>query len=155
MYKHIRERRNKQLIQDVGEIKNMSIEEKIAQPVLVTGAIGFIGRRVVHKLLQEKVAVKALVLPNDAMPAEWADEVAITRGSISNYHAVEKAVDGAKTIIHLAAVVSEWGDEKKYWEFTVEGSRFVFEPAVKNKARVALASSEETDNDANKNSAWI
>ncbi|MGD0279898.1 MAG: NAD-dependent epimerase/dehydratase family protein [Smithella sp.] len=119
----------------------MSIEENIAQPVLVTGATGFIGSRVVHKLLQKKVAVKALVLPNEATPAEWADKVRITRGSISDYHAVEKAVDGAKTIIHLAAVVSDWGDEKKYWEYTVEGSRLVFEQAIRKKARVVLASS--------------
>jgi len=26
-----------------------------------------------------------------------------------------------KTIIHLVAIVTDWGDEKKYWEFTVEG----------------------------------
>jgi 2-alkyl-3-oxoalkanoate reductase len=119
----------------------MTTGENIAQPVLVTGATGFIGSRVVHKLLQNGVPVKALALPGEAIPAEWANKVEIVRGSISDPLAVEKAVDGAKTIIHLAAVVTDWGDEKKYWEFTVEGSRFVFDNAVKNKARVALASS--------------
>lgn len=117
------------------------MEEKIAQPVLVTGATGFIGSRVIHKLLQEKVVVKALVLPGEATPSEWTDRVEIIRGGISDSQAVGKAVDGAKTIIHLAAVVTDWGDEKKYWEYTVEGSRFVFDAAIKNKARVVLASS--------------
>jgi nucleoside-diphosphate-sugar epimerase len=119
----------------------MNTEEKIEQPVLVTGATGFIGSRVVHKLLQNGVAVKVLARPNKAMPSEWKDKVEIVRGSISDPGAVEKAAQGAKTIIHLVAIVSDWGDEKKYWEFTVEGSRLIFEQAIKNKARVVLAAS--------------
>lgn len=114
---------------------------KIAQPVLVTGATGFIGSRVVHKLLQNGVAVKVLALPGEAIPVEWAEKVEIVRGSISDHQAVEKAAKDAKTIIHLVAIVTDWGDEKKYWEFTVEGSRKIFEEAIKNKACVVLASS--------------
>lgn len=122
-------------------ILNMNTEAKIEQPVLVTGATGFIGSRVVHKLLQKGIAVKALALPDETVPAEWADKVEIIRGSISNSPAVGKAVQGTKTIIHLVAIVTDWGDEKKYWEFTVEGSRLIFEQAVKNNARIVLASS--------------
>jgi len=116
-------------------------EEIIAEPVLVTGATGFIGSRVVHKLLQKGVALKVLALPGEVVPVEWADKVNIVRGSISDPRAVAKATEGAKTIIHLVAIVTDWGDEKKYWEHTVEGSRLIFEQAVKNKARVVLASS--------------
>ena len=85
---------------------------KIAQPVLVTGATGFIGSRVVHKLLQNGVAVKVLALPGEAIPVEWAEKVEIVRGSISDPQAVAKAATGAKTIIHLVAIVTDWGDEK-------------------------------------------
>ncbi len=119
----------------------MTTGEKIAQPVLVTGATGFIGSRVVHKLLQDGVAVKILALPGETVPAEWAEKVEIVRGSISDPVAVGKATHGAETIIHLVAIVTDWGDEKKYWEFTVEGSRLIFEQAVKNKSRVVLAAS--------------
>jgi 2-alkyl-3-oxoalkanoate reductase len=117
------------------------MNNKIAQPVMVTGATGFIGGRVVHKLLHENIPVKALVLPHEVTPPEWASKVDIIRGGISDPQAVAEAVRGVKTIIHLVAVVSDWGDEKKYWEFTVEGSRLVFEQAIQNKARVVLASS--------------
>lgn len=119
----------------------MTSGEKIAQPVLVTGATGFIGGRVVHKLLQNGVAVKILALTGETVPVEWAEKVDIVRGSISDPQAVENAARGAKTIIHLVAIVTDWGDEKKYWEFTVEGSRLIFEQAVKNNSRVVLASS--------------
>lgn len=121
--------------------KRMSEEKNLAQPVLVTGATGFIGSRVVCKLLNDGITVKALVLPNEETPPDWTGRVEIVRGSISDPLAVKKAVDGAGTIIHLAAVVSDWGDEKKYWEFTVEGSRLVFDQAVKTSARVVLVSS--------------
>ncbi len=115
--------------------------EAVAQPVLVTGATGFIGQRVVHKLLETNMAVKALVLPEEALPEEWTDRVKVVRGSLTDGAGVREAADGAGTIIHLAAVVSDWGDEKRYWALTVEGSRRVFEQAVEQNARVVLASS--------------
>ena len=119
----------------------MNETANIAQPVLVTGATGFIGRRVVEKLLSRHIAVRALVLPGEQTPAFWAGAVQVVRGSISSRAAVEEAAAGAATIIHLAAVVSDWGDETLFWEYTVEGSRLVFDQAVKNDARVVLASS--------------
>lgn len=136
----------------------MKVEKKMKGPVLVTGATGFIGKRVVKKLLEQEIPVRALVLPGEGVPSEWQDRVEIVRGSISDPKAVEMAVSGAGlrqlpsgslseermkagTIIHLAAVVSDWGDEKKFWEFTVEGSRLVFDQAVKNEGRVVLISS--------------
>jgi nucleoside-diphosphate-sugar epimerase len=119
----------------------MEAGDKIAQPVLVTGATGFIGRRVVHKLLQKGIDVKVLALPDEAIPSEWSGKVETVRGSISDPRAVEEAAAGAQTIVHLVAIVTDWGDEKKYWEVTVEGSRLIFEQVVKNQARVVLASS--------------
>ena len=115
--------------------------EKIAQPVLVTGATGFIGRRVVAKMLESGVKARALVLPNENLPEEWGQMVEIVRGDISDPTAVATAVSGAGTLIHLAAVVSDWGDETLYWKYTVEGSRLVFEEAVKNNSRVVLTAS--------------
>lgn len=119
----------------------MEIIENIAQPVLVTGATGFIGRRVVAKLREAGVKTRALVLPDENVPRDWGSDVKIIRGDISDRQAVARAVAGAGTIIHLAAVVSDWGDETLYWKYTVDGSRLVFEEALQNNSRLVLTAS--------------
>lgn len=139
----------------------MRDEKKIEGPVFVTGATGFIGKRVMEKLLSHQIPSRALVLPGEKLPPGWEEQVEIVRGSISDPKAVQTGVSGtggdavsgafpdqvplsgkiARTIIHLAAVVSDWGDEKKFWEFTVEGSRLLFAEALKNGSRVILISS--------------
>ncbi|MDY6904667.1 MAG: NAD-dependent epimerase/dehydratase family protein [Thermodesulfobacteriota bacterium] len=115
--------------------------DTIAEPVVVTGATGFIGRRVVHRLRKDNVAVRALVLPDEPLPDQWGADVDVIRGDIADPVAVKTAVAGAGTVIHLAAVVSDWGDEAMYWALTVEGSRSVFEAAIADNARVVLAAS--------------
>lgn len=66
----------------------------------MTGATGFIDSRVVHKrLLEQNIAVKALVLPHDAFPGEWGDRVGVVRGGISQADAVEKAVTRTKPLL--------------------------------------------------------
>ncbi len=119
----------------------MNYIEKIPQPVLVTGANGFIGRRVVHKLLENGIMVTGLVLPDEDIPPSWGKAVKVIRGSIADPEAVQKAMGGMGTVIHLAAVVDSWGDEQHYWNRTVQGSRYIVEGAVKRTIRVVLASS--------------
>jgi len=50
-----------------------------AQPILVTGATGFIGRRLVARLLERGLAVRALVLPDDQTPVD--PRLQVVRGS--------------------------------------------------------------------------
>src|SRR6056297_692355 len=109
----------------------VDIFKKIVQPVLVTGATGFIGQQVVRKLLAADLAVRALVLPEETPPEEWGKAAELVRGSI----------DDPEAVIHLAAVVSDGGDETRFWRFTADGSRLVFQQARENGSRVVLASS--------------
>lgn len=111
--------------------------ERIAEPVLVTGATGFIGRRVVQALVARGVRARALVLPGEPVGAL---EVEVVRGAIEDRAAVSQAVRGAATVIHLAAVVGDWGDESVYSRITVDGTRALLELSEPG-AKVVLASS--------------
>ncbi len=118
-----------------------SSSERLREPVLVTGATGFIGRHLVARLLSEGYAVKALVLPEDPIPAEWDERVRVCPGDVTDVVTVAKAIAEVGTVFHLAAVVRDWGDEAHHDRVTVGGTRNVLQWGSKLGARVVLASS--------------
>jgi len=72
---------------------------------LVTGATGFIGRRLALKLAADRLHVRCLV----RHPQQAADLVAagieLVEGDVSDPIAVDKACAGAEVIYHLASVL--------------------------------------------------
>ena len=71
--------------------------------VFVTGATGFIGRRLVDRLLSEDCEVTALVRgPDHRLPAS----VAIARGDVLTPESFAAAGEGCSRLFHLAALVS-------------------------------------------------
>jgi nucleoside-diphosphate-sugar epimerase len=111
------------------------------KPVLVTGATGFIGRRLVARLLAEGCAVRALVLPDESIAGLPEGAVEIVRGSVTDRAEVDRAVDGMDLVFHLAAVVGDWADEGLFRAVTVGGTRSVLSAAAAQGARAVLASS--------------
>lgn len=115
--------------------------ERIHEPILVTGATGFIGRRLVQRLVSEDYRVRALVLPGDALPDDWADHVEVRRGDVTQPSNVTAAMRGVRTVFHLAAVVGDWGSAELHDRVTVRGTEHVLSAAAHVGARVLLASS--------------
>ncbi len=113
----------------------------IEQPILVTGATGFIGSHLVAALLNKRYKVRAVVLPEEPVSADWDDRVKIYRGDIADYALVERALRGAKTVFHLAALVQDWGRESLHQQVTVKGTENICRAALHVKARVVLVSS--------------
>ena len=113
---------------------------RIAEPALVTGATGFIGRALVERLLHEGVRVRALVLPDEATEGVLPAGVELLRGDIADALAVSAAMRGAGTVFHLAAVVGDWGAEEIFRRVTEGGTRNVFGAAAEAGTRVVLAS---------------
>ena len=115
---------------------------------LVTGATGFIGRRLTARLLAEGRDVRALVLPAEAaqvaanVAAYGLDRAEIIHGDITDRDSLEGAFAGVSRVYHLAAVVGDWGDDAVFQRVNVEGTRNVLEAAAQAACeRVVVVSS--------------
>lgn len=71
----------------------------------VTGATGFIGRHLVRELAQSGWRVR-LLLRRDPVVAEWRDaRPEIVAGELGDPMALERLVEGADAVIHLAGLI--------------------------------------------------
>ncbi len=80
------------------------------QTILVTGATGYIGGRLVPTLLEDGYAVRCLVrTPSKLAGTDWADRVTVVQGDIGDADAVREAMDGCTAAYFL--VHSMGGDD--------------------------------------------
>ena len=114
---------------------------EIAEPILVTGATGFIGKRLIGRLVDEGYAPQAYVLPGDPIPNAWGDNVHVHHGDVAHRSSVAKACKDAKTVFHLAALVGDWGREIDHQRVTVRGTENVLGEVARRGGRALLASS--------------
>ena len=113
-------------------------------PVVVTGANGFIGRRLVARLRSDGVLVRALLMEGEAPPSIWATDsaVEVVRGDVTDPISVAAAVAGASGVFNLAALVAESsGDYPAHWNVTALGSRNVYAAALAANARLVVTTS--------------
>lgn len=113
----------------------------LPNPVLVTGGAGFIGSHIVEQLIADDHQVIVFDVPGAPIPDAWRERVRIVYGDIANREDVRAAMQGIGTVFHTAAIVSDWAPRNAYERVTLQGSRFVFEEAVRNNTRVLLLSS--------------
>jgi uncharacterized protein YbjT (DUF2867 family) len=117
--------------------------------ILVTGATGFIGPRIVHSLRERDRPVRALVRrPDDrtaATLAAWGAE--LVRGDMTDRESVSRAVEGCDVVVHLVAI--RQGREEEFRRVMEDGTRALVAAAKDAGVRrfvlmSALGTSEET-----------
>lgn len=108
---------------------------------LVTGASGFLGRRVVSTLLAQGHTVRALIRPATAVEEfDWPASVEIVRGDLRSARELSSALEDVDVLIHLAAMVT--GGEDAMFASTVSGTeRLLTAMASSACRRIVLASS--------------
>ena len=115
----------------------------LKEPVLVTGAAGFMGRRLLKRLLDEGKEVVAFDVI--ACPESLEEDPNLTwvQGDIASRPALTQAAENCKTYFHLAAMVGDWGAEAQHQRVTVDGTENLFSIALTSglEPTIVLASS--------------
>lgn len=78
--------------------------------ILVTGATGFVGRRVVSELSSRGFTVRALVRSGSKVPASVEHNAELATGDILDVETLRKACEGVDCVVHLAATIRERGN---------------------------------------------
>ncbi|WP_022681703.1 SDR family NAD(P)-dependent oxidoreductase [Sphingobium bisphenolivorans] len=118
--------------------------------VLVTGGAGFIGRYICQELLRRGKKVRVLdslieqVHGSAGRPEALAPEVELIRADIRNGAAVEKALVGIDSIIHLAAEVGvgqSMYEVERYTSVNEVGTAVLFEKLIDHPVRRVVTAS--------------
>ncbi|MFZ1864382.1 MAG: NAD-dependent epimerase/dehydratase family protein [Polyangiales bacterium] len=100
---------------------------------LVTGGAGFIGSRVVRRLLDEERDVRVLILPGEDTRNLAGLDVEIVEGDVTDAESLKKGVAGCSRVFHLAAIYSDWLPRpEKMYEVNCIGSLNILWESLRN-----------------------
>ncbi|HEU4736487.1 MAG TPA: NAD-dependent epimerase/dehydratase family protein [Solirubrobacterales bacterium] len=95
----------------------------MAETVFVTGGSGFIGGRLVQRLVGEGHAVRALARSDSAAERVAKLGAEPVRGDLGDLTSLTAGADGADVAFHLAAHLGEWGPWEDFERGNVVGTR--------------------------------
>lgn len=108
--------------------------------VAVTGATGFLGRRLVRTLAEQGWTVRVLARRDITDPAWSGLEPQLVIGDLAHTGALAALCDGAETVVHVAGLIKA-RDRAAFDRANVEGARRVAQAAKAAGARLILVSS--------------
>ncbi len=94
----------------------------MSSAAFVTGGSGFIGGRLIERLVRDGVAVRALARSDQSAETVAGRGAEPVRGDLSDRDSLEAGAGGADVAFHLAAHLGEWGDWEEFERGNVDGT---------------------------------
>lgn len=96
------------------------VEHPTGRVVVVTGSTGFIGQRVVKRLLEQGWLVRGLRRNGSVAALEQAGRLDTVWADVRDLDSLRRAIAGASVVVHLAAAMR---DEPESYDVNVGGAR--------------------------------
>jgi len=112
--------------------------------IFITGATGFLGRRLLNRLLRDGHEVTCLVRNADAADQIAALGCRVVEGSLENVGNWIKWLRGQEVVIHAAGPVEVWAPWKKFDVQIVEATEAIYRAASREQVRRFIYISSES-----------
>jgi farnesol dehydrogenase len=109
--------------------------------ILVTGATGFLGNRLVHRLTACGSRVRVLVRDEDRLLRPGDGDLDVHVGDVTDTEALRRAVDGCDRIVHAAALVREWAPDRSQFDRVNVEAPLALLDLAREASRVVIVSS--------------
>ncbi|MGI8631541.1 MAG: NAD-dependent epimerase/dehydratase family protein [Solirubrobacterales bacterium] len=123
--------------------------------VFVTGASGFVGRRLVRRLVADGHTVRGLARSDESAATVAADGAEPVRGDLDDVEALEAGARDCKFVVHTAAALGASGDWSEFERINVGGTRRVAQAARAGGARRLVHVSTEAVLMAGEPLEWV
>jgi nucleoside-diphosphate-sugar epimerase len=97
---------------------------------LITGATGFIGGRLAHRLAQEGYRVRCLVRASSDTSKLAELDLELVSGDLKDAGSITRAAGGCRQVLHCGALVSDWATIEEIRQVNVVGTRNVLQAAI-------------------------
>lgn len=97
--------------------------------VFVSGGSGFLGRRLIQRLIEKGETVRALARSDAAARVVAALGAEPLRGDLFETPALASGLTSCACVFHCAAQVEEWGPKTSYQRINVEGTQSLLQAA--------------------------
>lgn len=97
---------------------------------LITGGSGFVGARLIERLVAQGWQVQALARSDAAMRIVERQGAQAVRGSLDDLASLTRAAQGCRVVIHVAALFKLWGEPADFERTNVEGTANLLKAAA-------------------------
>lgn len=95
----------------------------------ITGGTGFIGSRLVKRLVEKGYEVRCLVRKSSQVEPLKKLGVELCYGDLLDHDSLRSVTKGGDFVYHLAAMVTDWGSKRDFYRMNVEATRVLLEAA--------------------------